>query len=128
MYFASPSAIQVALERQSFTSWTPSYSAGSGSLTSVTTNEAVYLDRGVDTEFYVDITITNAGTAGADFRFTLPTTPAQADVFVGMTTVGTILQAVTGTESDNCFVLLKNNSTMIATGVRFTLRGRYRNT
>lgn len=59
-----------------FTAWTPTYSASSGTLGTTTTNAARYTQLGKTVQFFLDVSITSAGTTPSGFfQFTLPVVP-----------------------------------------------------
>lgn len=56
-----------------WTSWTPTFTSAGGTLGTTTINRARYIRYGLAVHFYIDVTITSAGTAPTgDIRFTLP--------------------------------------------------------
>lgn len=55
-----------------YLSWTPTVGAGTGTLTAVSTLAAYYREKNSEVEFYAEFQITNNGTAGQTFTFTLP--------------------------------------------------------
>lgn len=65
-------------------SWTPTYSATSGTITTITTNTAKFVYVAPTTiAFDLDVTFTDAGTGGGDFFFTLPVAAANPFAFAG---------------------------------------------
>ena len=59
-----------------FSAWTPTYSAAGGTLGTTTTNAARFFQFGKMVHFYLDVSITSAGTSPTGFfKFTLPVTP-----------------------------------------------------
>jgi hypothetical protein len=75
-----------------FSIWSPTYTSGGGTLGTTTTNAARFQQMGKLVQFFLDVSITSAGTSPTGlFQFTLPVTPRGA-LFVG---------AVSGWEQTN---------------------------
>lgn len=66
--------------------WTPTVTASSGTLTTVTTPTARYTQIGPFVMFTLLITVTDNGTGAGTLRFTLPSTPAYAGTGSGVNT------------------------------------------
>lgn len=78
------SAIQTQLNGKvttpgAWTDWTPTYSASSGTLTSVTTQSAKYSQVGKTVTLQVECKITNKGTATNNLGISLPVTAARGN-------------------------------------------------
>lgn len=63
--------------------WTPTYSASSGSLTTITTNAARYARLQKIVIVHINATVSNVGTASGFLQFTLPIT-AQRSRHIGV--------------------------------------------
>jgi len=66
-----------------WTTWVPTFAAGTGTLTSTTINRAVYAQINEMVIVQVSVTITNAGTAGGALLFTLPVTATDTNTGIG---------------------------------------------
>lgn len=119
------SNILEVLAQDGFTSWTPVYTASSGSFTTITTHRAVYQVQGRSTYFNIDFTQTNVGTASGTLIISLPTTPNQAQVYLGQTSGRAEIQAVSyGTAL--LYLISPTNTSVISVDSRINLQGRYR--
>jgi len=120
--------VQNVLGQQAWTSWTPTFTAASGTFTTITVTEAKYLARGKDIEWVIDFTITDKGSAQFDIRFTMPTTIVQIETHIGInpTSATTTYQATSFGGTNQTWVLTHTNGDPIADGVRISIRGRYR--
>jgi hypothetical protein len=72
----NPSVDPNALDDYEEGTWTPSYGAGGGTLTTVTTNAAAYTKKGREITAVLDATLANIGTGAGVFIYTHPFTPA----------------------------------------------------
>lgn len=106
--------------------WSPTLSAGSGTLTTTTVNAARYRRYGQLVFFLLDVTIDNAGTGSSSLIFTLPINATQVYAFqgkeialTGSQVSGQIASATTAT------VTKYDNNTIIATGNRVIVSGFY---
>jgi hypothetical protein len=110
-----------------WTSYTPSVSSATGTITSYTINAAKYLKRGKDVLYRLDITITNNGTGGGSVVVTLPTTVFTPINFGGVlcgrenVISGKQLQGLVLTTYIN--VLNYDNTYPASTGSRLVLSG-----
>ena len=83
MIFPTEATIQTQMATVAWGSWTPTWSAGGGTLTTITLHSARHRVLGKFCEFYVRLTATNIGTATFDLRFTLPFTGVTSGTFSG---------------------------------------------
>ena len=81
-----------------FQSWTPTYTAGSGTPTTVTTNKALYKQIGKQVTLELDITIANKGTATGHIEFTLPVAAKNA------LTAGHAIEVASTGNAGSCWV------------------------
>lgn len=68
---------------RTWTSWTPTITAGSGSITTSSTTYAKYYQIGKLVLLKFSISITNNGTGAGDVRLTLPVNAISGDLSVG---------------------------------------------
>lgn len=110
-------------------SWTPTYSADSGTLTTVTTNVAKYKRVSPKTvAIELDVTFTDAGTGSGQFIFTLPFTAAQASALSGfdqLTTGYALRPAIRPGALTACRVTDYAANSVIGTGRRIVVTGTY---
>ena len=86
------SGTTLAADHGNGTSYVPTITAGTGSLTSYTVNVCRYKQIGKWVDFHLDVTITNSGTGGSTINSTLPVA-----VFTGNENMGVGREiAVTG--------------------------------
>lgn len=106
--------------------WPATYSTYSGTLTSTTTNKAVFRQVGKSVNFTVDVTVANAG-SGTGFLKITPPVPAAGNVSLSAyeKTTNEIMRASLDPGGD--FVVARFDATgnNIATGRRFVLSGTY---
>lgn len=110
--------------------WTPSYTSGSGTLTTITTNNARYQTVGKTVHFRLFFTVTNNGTGATDFRITLPLTVSGSSVAVGRNlNTGSILQAqIISSGLNEARVFKYDNTYPVATGNGVLISGSYETT
>jgi hypothetical protein len=106
--------------------WAPTFSAATGSITSYSVVSAKYTKIGRSVSFVVQVLITNAGTGGGELSFTLPFNPSDNSSGYGRETDVTgkslsVLLATGGSGSINYY----DNSFVIGTNCRFFISGTY---
>jgi hypothetical protein len=73
MKLTNKTSVERGLGLVTWTDWTPTYSAGSGSLTTITTTFARYKRLGKLVHYSISLTITNAGTGAGALQVSTPT-------------------------------------------------------
>ena len=126
MRFISGDILNAVLANQTWSTWTPVFTAISGSFTTVTTNSAKYLLTGTDVEWILDFTITTAGTASVGILITAPFSSTYNSLTFGATSSGSTMYAVIYSGGSTFDARLFNNANPIASGVRYQLRGRFK--
>ena len=115
-------------ETGTWTSWTPTFSSQGGTLTTVTTNTAIYFQIGKLVIFTLDITITDAGTGTGFIRATLPSTPNAS--FTGaaqnINITGLMGSSQIPNSDGGVYISKYDNTTFIATSARIVASGNYR--
>jgi hypothetical protein len=98
--------------------WTPTYAAQSGTLTTVTTSQATYTKIGRQVTASIRLTITNVGTASGALYFSVPFTSASGSIGVGreQNVTGVILQGILDSGAGLLAVLDYANNPQTATG------------
>lgn len=111
-----------------WTSWSPTYSSGTGSLTSVSTTFANYQKVGRIVFFSVEAVITNAGTAGGFFGITTPTglDPIFSSVAVGREHSSGFNLLMSQIVAGVMYTFRYTGATCIATGRTINVSGWYR--
>jgi hypothetical protein len=103
---------------RAWTSWTPTITAGSGTITSTTINYAKYIQIGKLVFLKFNITITNNGTGASDVKMSLPVTAISGDLSVGAgrnISNGNMLQVRTTTTTE-LSINKYDNTYPVATG------------
>jgi hypothetical protein len=125
MIFPGPQKITsiIPIEKP-WTTWSPTITSITGSLTTVTTNQARYRRLGNICDIYLRLTIDTNGSGATGIRFTIPINSIRATILYGIDSAGFLLQAVGQT---TYFDLYKfDNAYPGATGRILTIRGQYR--
>lgn len=109
------------------TTWTPTVSAASGTLTTTAVNSANFLKVGKLVFFSAQVTLTNHGTGGGALQITLPTTAGYLGTFAGRENAltGHQLQGSVFTASNLLTIFKYDGSSLIATGAQVRISGFY---
>jgi hypothetical protein len=110
-----------------WTTWTPTVTSLTGSITSYTINEARYRRYGRNLEIFVRFTIDNNGTGATTVQFTFPPgfNPIRVPVLTGTNSAGTDILAV-ATSVGKFNIVTFANAYPAVSGTLLNLRGNYR--
>lgn len=113
---------------QAWTTWTPTISAQTGTITTASSSNARYIAYGKTIHWNLTITVTTAGTGTDALRFTLPVTARAATMYIGngreTASTGFQLQVYTGTTTLG-HIFKYDNTTIIASGRTIIVSGTY---
>jgi hypothetical protein len=113
------------LKATSESDWTPTVSATSGSLTTVTTPTARYTRVGPMIHFTIVITVTDNGTGSGSLTFTLPSTPVYAGVAAGRNASTSVAVTASWTTTNVASVNLATNAYPVTSGQSLRITGSY---
>lgn len=125
--YISCSTTQLDQVGSAWAAWTPSFTAGSGTLTTITTTTARYATVGKSVNARLYFTVTNNGTGATDIRVTAPLAVNGTAVGVGRNlTTGKMLQAQVVASGLNEFRIFNYDNTYpVATGDQVLLSVAY---
>jgi hypothetical protein len=110
-----------------WTNYTPTVTAQTGTITTLSANTGYYLRIGKLCAFYVKVQISNKGTGAGYLGITLPFTTANTteQVFVGRESIatGTTLNGLIGANENKMQVLTYNALTIIENNYRINMSG-----
>jgi hypothetical protein len=114
---------------EEWTTYVPTYSAVSGTITTMTTNRARYKRVGKHVTVTIDVTVTDAGTGAGALKITLPVTAASSSYCGGvcgreMASVGTVLYGVINT-TNGMYVQTGAAANPIVTGYQLAILATY---
>lgn len=120
-------AINNALALGPWSTWSPTISSGSGTITTVGTVIARYAQAGKNVYFSIVIPITTNGTGATSVRATLPTTAQSASVVAGRETQsgGKMLQGSISASSNTLVIFNYDNTYPGGSGFILVLSGLY---
>lgn len=111
-----------------WTAWSPTITAETGTFTTVSSSNCHYQRIGKTVLWVANITITTAGTASGQLRFTVPVSPLSSHGYLGsgreISATGTMLQ-VFYLSPTVAGVTAYNNTTIIANSRTVNLSGSY---